>query len=214
MMYDLPEYLVREILSRVPATSLRRLQSICKRWNDLFKDSKFIKKQYSNSVAAKQSMVVGLKEVGVYSVNINLQRIADDPSTEDTSKLITLKDSCYNSDQLYIDNIFYCHGLLLCTTIDQKRKYSNFVARLVVWNPCLGETRWIEPRNSYSVCDSFALGYDSDNNYKVLRIVIDGAIREEIYDYKFNAWRFLGEDVNSDDSFILERGVSLNGNTY
>ncbi|CAL9221707.1 unnamed protein product [Arabidopsis halleri] len=43
--------------------------------------------------------------------------------------------------------------------------------RLVVWNMCSGETRWIQPRNSYKKSDSYALGYDNRSScYKILRM--------------------------------------------
>ncbi|KAF8050255.1 hypothetical protein N665_2013s0002 [Sinapis alba] len=41
MMSDLPGDLFEEILGRVPAISLKRLRSSCKRWNRLFNDKEF-----------------------------------------------------------------------------------------------------------------------------------------------------------------------------
>lgn len=137
MMSNLPADLQREIYSRIPATSLRRLRSICKQWNHLFKDPEFIEKQFRKSVAAKQSMVVLLKEFRVYSLNINLEGI-DDPYGDATSKLISLHDSYYNSEQVDISDIFHCNGLLLCTIASNILKNSKVAVRLVVWNPFLG----------------------------------------------------------------------------
>ncbi|KAL9292612.1 putative F-box domain-containing protein [Arabidopsis thaliana] len=43
MLTDLPLDLESEILSRVPATSLQRLKTTCKRWYALFRDPRFVK---------------------------------------------------------------------------------------------------------------------------------------------------------------------------
>ncbi|CAF2077662.1 unnamed protein product [Brassica napus] len=46
MMSDLPWDLVEVILGRVPAISLKRLRSSCKRWNRLFNDKEFARKHF------------------------------------------------------------------------------------------------------------------------------------------------------------------------
>ncbi|KAH0886918.1 hypothetical protein HID58_063014 [Brassica napus] len=76
-----------------------------------------------------------------------------------------------------------------------KQDYS----RLVVWNPYLGQTRWIEPRNSFHSSDRFALGH-SNFNYKILRI--SGEIHPvterkvlgfELYDFSTSSWKVLDD---------------------
>ncbi|KAF8081754.1 hypothetical protein N665_0868s0010 [Sinapis alba] len=73
---------------------------------------------------------------------------------------------------------------------------------LVVWNPYLGETRWIKPMKTYHKRDLYALGYDINKNQKILR-VLDHYTRlrnsysvYEIYDLMSSSWRVL--DVNPD----------------
>ncbi|KAF3516677.1 hypothetical protein DY000_02063678 [Brassica cretica] len=57
----LPADLEEEILSRVPATSLMRWRSICRRWNTLFfEDQRFSEKHFRN--APKQPLVLMLTE--------------------------------------------------------------------------------------------------------------------------------------------------------
>ncbi|CAL9221912.1 unnamed protein product [Arabidopsis halleri] len=119
-MSDLPLNLVEEILSRVPATSLKRLLSTCKRWNALFKNKRFTVKHFSK--APKEFMVLMLKECRVFPVNVNLN--VAPPSLEFEGAL-GLKDSHSNSEQVDIVHVFHCDGLVLCTTKDN---------RLVVWN--------------------------------------------------------------------------------
>ncbi|CAA7060667.1 unnamed protein product [Microthlaspi erraticum] len=206
MLDVLPEDLVREILSRVPVTCLVRLRSTCKQWNNLIKDPEFIITNQSRNSAAgeKQSMIVLLKQVGVYEFL--------------TSKLVKLKDRLYDSDKFYIYDIYYCDGLLLCTIVNKIRNDDEqFVSRLVVWNPILGQTKWIDLTNRYRVYDIFTLGHDGNKNYKILRIFYgDSSYKRglEIYDCKVNSWKSLDEDVTRDDWGILARGASLNGDSY
>ncbi|CAH8254819.1 unnamed protein product [Arabidopsis lyrata] len=107
-----------------------------------------------------------------------------DPYMKGIGKLTSLN----NLDQVEISKVFHCNGLLLCLTKDK--------TRLVVWNPYLGQTRSIEPRNAFHRLDVYAL--EKLGNPKNL---------------ESNSWRVL--DATPDweiDSY--QRGVSLNGNTY
>lgn len=153
---DLPQDVVEEILSRVPAAPLKGLRSTCKLWNTLFTDKGFTDKHFRK--APKQSLVLMLKELGVFSVNLNIGA----PSVEFKGELV-LKDSHSNPQQVYISNISHCDGLLLCTTKAH---------RLVVWNPCLGESRRIQLKTGEMVWYyKFALGYvnnKSCRSYKIL----------------------------------------------
>jgi len=71
-MPDLPPDLVEEILSRVPATSVKKLRSTCTQWNAIFKDERFTEKHFSK--APKESMVLMLKEHRVCPVKVNLNK--------------------------------------------------------------------------------------------------------------------------------------------
>lgn len=156
MISNLPKHLLDEILSRIPDTSLKRITSTCKRWNTLFKDQGFTNNQFYK--AAKQYHILALKEVRVCSVSENIN-IAS-PSIEFKGTLI-LKDSHSNLEEVNIDEVFHCDGLLLRTTKDD---------RLVFWNPCLGESRWIQPKTGYKI-SRFALGCEinkSSRSYKIL----------------------------------------------
>ncbi|KAH0837340.1 hypothetical protein HID58_092419 [Brassica napus] len=96
-----------EILSKVRATSLRRIGFTCKRWNALFKDEEFIKKHSDKAVT--QYMVLMLSGLRLYSTNVNLNEIHD-------NTLLSL-DDFHNPEQVEIYKIFHCNRLLLCTTI-------------------------------------------------------------------------------------------------
>ncbi|EFH61778.1 hypothetical protein ARALYDRAFT_342410 [Arabidopsis lyrata subsp. lyrata] len=217
MMFDIPLDLVEEILSRVPATSFKRLRSTCRRWNALLKDPRFTEKHFLK--APKESMVLMLKEYRVCPISVNLN--VTPPSIEFQGAL-GLNDSHSNLEQVKITEVFHCNGLLLCTTKDNT---------LLVWNPCLGETKWIQLKVDYGRNGSkFSLGYIQNNescrSYKILwswysydykssppQIVLGF----EIYEFSSDSWRVL-DDVNHDSllnhNSIIGTGVSLKGNTY
>ncbi|XP_020871755.1 probable F-box protein At5g47300 [Arabidopsis lyrata subsp. lyrata] len=202
VMSDLPGDLLEEILCRVPATSLKQLRSTCKQWNNLFKNGRFIRKHLDK--APKQFLNLMLNESRVCSMSVSFHGI---PSVEATGELKLIDSVSSLEDQFEISQVSHCDGLLLCTDD----------TRIVVWNPCTGQTRWIEPNNR---CYYYALGSYQDksysNSYKILGYSGYGFKNQELAIYEINShsWRFL--DVTCD--CILQRytdyGVSLKGNTY
>ncbi|ESQ47466.1 hypothetical protein EUTSA_v10021918mg [Eutrema salsugineum] len=181
--------------NRVPATDLKRLRPTCKRWNALFKDRGFTKKHHRK--APKQSLLL--------IVEINLS----DPSIEFKGALALM--DFYHSDSRQVDivRVFHCDGLLLCTT-----KHN----RLVVWNPCSGETKWIHAKTRFENHSKFALGYQDNKscrNYKLLtcRDHYDTNREFEIYEFISDSWRVL-DGVPRDNFIHICGGVSLKGNTY
>ncbi|CAA7051255.1 unnamed protein product [Microthlaspi erraticum] len=201
----LPWELETEILSRVPATSLKKLRFTCKRWYALSKDPSFIKKNLSTKAATQ---MVLKKDQSVYAFSIDLHRIHNryDQFIEFTGKLESLKDP----EHVEISEISHCEGLLLCTTKDK---------RLVVWNPCTGQTRWIQSSKMHHSC---FLGYENNNrsynSYKILSFSYyrndqDATVEKfEIYEFKSDSWRVL--DVAHDWFDRSEVSVSLKGNAY
>ncbi|KAL1204905.1 F-box protein [Cardamine amara subsp. amara] len=199
---DLPRDLLREILSRVPLTSLRSVRCTCKTWNALSKAHIFGKAAVASRRQFWGFITIDSK---VCSLRFDLQGISNEDFADPSIKQITILN------QVEISNVFHCEGLLLCVTKD----YS----RLVVWNPYLGQTRWIQP--TFIGYNMYALGYDNNNrNHKILRILdnyfyIDSKkaphLWFEIYDFNSNSWRVL--DVNP-DLYIHQSYVSLKGNTY
>ncbi|KAH0904699.1 hypothetical protein HID58_044202, partial [Brassica napus] len=205
-MSDLPDDLAEEILSRVPLTSLSAVRSTCRKWNDLSKNQVFGK---SASTGRKHFLGFMLKDYKVCSMKFDLQGIGNevdfvDPSIKEVSIL----------DQVEITQVFHCGGLLLCVT-----KYRS---RLLVWNPYLGQTRWIQPRNTFRSEDRYAVGYDKNRNYKILRVFGKydtkgefGSVDKylifgyEIYDLSSNSWKVFNVKLDRKIHYY-QRGVSLN----
>ncbi|XP_019096368.1 PREDICTED: LOW QUALITY PROTEIN: F-box/kelch-repeat protein At3g13680-like [Camelina sativa] len=206
-MGDLPEDLVEEILSKVPMTSLRAIRSTCKKWNFLSKNRIF---GYNKATAArKQYMGFMMMDARVCSMEFDLQGIRkDDNLVIDPS--IIIKQVSGRLDQIEVSQVFHCDGSILCVVKDN--------TGLFVWNPYLGQTRWIQPRESYNRLDRYALGYDKNRNHKILRIFDLYPSRNrvfwyELYDFSSNSWRIL--DVKLEwDIQSHQRCVSFKGNTY
>lgn len=191
-MCDLSWDLVEEILSRVPITSLRAVRSTCKRWNDLSKDPRFTKKHCSKE--AKEILVIMICDLRARLMSVNLHNYKDlaDPPVKQIGKL---------NDQVEISKVFHCDGLLLCVIENN--------SRLMVLNPYLGQTKWIQ--NIQSPHNILAIGYDSDENHKILRYQYSkGHVEYDIYDFKSSSWRGLGLATNHN---ICE-GVNLKGDSY
>ncbi|XP_010468297.1 PREDICTED: putative F-box protein At3g19560 [Camelina sativa] len=205
MMSDISQDLLEEILSRVPTTSLGAVRSTCKQWNALSKDPSFAKKHCGK--AAEAILVIMLNDFRAQLMSVNLHSNKDlvDPS---------VKEICNSFVQ-----VFHCDGLLLCVPKENSTS-------LLVWNPYLGQTRWIKPTSGKPTSNShlverYALGYDNNRNHKIFRYLndYDDNARQlivgfEIFDLKCNIWKAL--DVTPDwyKPYSFCGWVSVKGNTY
>ncbi|CAH8260279.1 unnamed protein product [Arabidopsis lyrata] len=188
------------ILSRVPLTSLNAVRSTCKTWNALSKTLVFGK-----AAAVKKQLFMGfiMMDYRVCSMKFHLQNEGGDLVVPCIKQVGIL-------NQVEISKVLQCDGLLLCVTKD--------ISSLVVWNPYLGQTRWIQPRNNFEELDNYALGYDKNRNHKILRVFCVsesglGVFGYEIYSLSSNSWKVF--DATPDwDIHFFEPVVSLKGNTY
>ncbi|EFH59448.1 predicted protein [Arabidopsis lyrata subsp. lyrata] len=136
---------------------------------------------------ANEFLVIMLNDFRACLMSVNLHGILDN------------KDLC----------IIVMAYILLCITNEDN-------TRLVVWNPYLEQTRWIQPINKFCKFDRYCMGYDNNNNnHKILRFFIRfGYIEYEIYNFMSNSWSVPHTTTNWDISPYCSRGVSLKGNTY
>ncbi|KAG2315942.1 hypothetical protein Bca52824_019064 [Brassica carinata] len=173
---DLSLDLVEKILSRVPIISLGAVRSTCKPWNRLSKRHQFLRFM--------------VKNYKLCSMRFDLHGILDGEEFVDPSiKEITAVDSL---NHVKVTQVFHCDGLSLCVTKDKEENKTT----LLVWNPYLGQTRWVQARNYYDRLDLYALGYDSNNRkHKILRFLDTGSSCKvtlyEIYDISSDSWRVL-----------------------
>ncbi|XP_018488127.1 putative F-box/kelch-repeat protein At3g17540 [Raphanus sativus] len=211
MISNLPHDLESEILSRVPAKSLWELRATCKRWYALFRDPRFVEKNKRLGKAVRASILLSNQDLYLMNKDLHNSSVVE----ELTFKLRSLKGAKGSKD-LKFSWIYHCDGLILFQIKE--------ISRLVVWNPCTGQTRFIKPVTRYRASrdDTFSLGYStssssSGHSYKILRYYRyyknDQLFAEcEIYELSSDSWKVL-------DSFALDHklcfgGISLNGDTY
>ncbi|XP_010509852.1 PREDICTED: putative F-box protein At3g17620 [Camelina sativa] len=213
-MSDLPRELVEEILSRVPAKSMREVRLTCKTWNS-------ISKHIGNAaILAREGEFLGIVVVNcrAFLISLNLHGIHNNtgPKIKRRAKRISVND--HDRDDVAIYEIYHCEGLLLCTTKDNTTKDNT---RLVVWNPYTGQTRWICVEHRSLLLEyTHVIGYDKSKScraYKILRFFISprrkGYYVTEMYELKSNSWRVLDVTTSHDIALMLSV-VSLKGNTY
>ncbi|CAA7018282.1 unnamed protein product [Microthlaspi erraticum] len=107
-----------------------------------------------------------------------------------------------------ISQVIHCDGLLLCVVKDNKG--------LVVWNPYLGQIKWIHPREKFESRDVYALGYDKNRNHKILRIFFEDyrVFGYEVYDFSLGSWKDVYVTHEDRDIWFHQPSASLKGNTY
>ncbi|OAP16214.1 hypothetical protein AXX17_AT1G11130 [Arabidopsis thaliana] len=191
-MSDLDEIMVAEILCRTPMTCLKTVRSVCKKWNALSKKWFFFGK-------AKQFLGFMMMDSRVCSLRFDLRKdlVVEPPSIKQVSIL----------DQIEVSKIFHSDGLLLCII-------KNDTTRLLVWNPYLEQTRWIQPRHNFHILDCYAIGHDKNRKHKILRFVDDFLPVENVVfggnTYFFAKERYIFEgkgpeeiDVTETEDFLL-----------
>ncbi|KAF8049165.1 hypothetical protein N665_2281s0008 [Sinapis alba] len=200
---DLSRDLIGEILCKVPITCVGKVRCTCKRWNASTRH------RIVGKAGARQFMGFLMMDYKVCSLRIDLNGILNDEEGSVVGP-ISIK-SIDKLNKIEISKVFHCDGLLLCATKDN--------TSLLVWNPYLGQTKWIEPQKAYHRLDRYALGYDKNKkSYKILRFVDNDYLPTslfefEIYDMNSSLWRAL--DVTPDWDIEFNRpGLTVKGNTY
>ncbi|KAH0891653.1 hypothetical protein HID58_054082 [Brassica napus] len=144
---DLSWDLVEKILARVPIFSIGAVRSTCKQWNRLSKVRVLCKAEAKRH----QFLRFMLKNYKLCSMRLDLHGILQGKQFVDPSIKEITGDS--------LNHV--------------KDKEENKTS-LVVWNPYLGQTRWIQPKNYYYRLDVYALGYDiNKRKHKILRFFAD-----------------------------------------
>ncbi|CAL9217949.1 unnamed protein product [Arabidopsis halleri] len=193
----LPSELEEEILFRVPPLPLTRLRTVCKRWNTLFNEKRFIR----NHLARAHRQFILASKSKFCSVSVSLD---DDPKIE--VRELNLDIPCLESQRP--KNIHHHDGLLLCSWEDN---------RVYVWNPLLRESRWIEPDSKQSMGIE-GIAYDNTGvEYTSFKIFESQFIPKFKWSFcnfvSNNAWkdydhRFMGI------IHIFSASVFLNGTLY
>ncbi|CAA7043311.1 unnamed protein product [Microthlaspi erraticum] len=175
-----------------------------------------IGKQEAAAKASEESRMIVMKDYNVCLTSVVFvnENENENPLTKRLCKLTWL-----NNEQVKISQVFHCDGLVLCVLKDDN-------TRLVVCNPYLGQTRWIETKCSHNLDKyKYAIGYESKiscRRYKILRfkdvyigygVTNNHLLPYETYDFDSNSWT-LHKLIAPWNIAFRDRGVSLKGNTY
>ncbi|CAL9236067.1 unnamed protein product [Arabidopsis halleri] len=209
MIYNLPRDLIEEIISRVPLKSMKAVRLTCKSWNNLFKSESFTNMHIGKATREGESMMIAMMPQNLYLMSGVVDNV--DPSIELKGQLSFL------SNEVNISYIDHYEGLILCQLKD--------VTRIVVWNPYLGQTRWIKLRYSHCLHGfNYALGYEDKESFRNLKILryVDYFYKAapekqffwyEIYDFESGLWTTL-DVLPHWGIYCSSHSVSLKGNTY
>ncbi|XP_019086727.1 PREDICTED: putative F-box protein At1g58090 [Camelina sativa] len=201
----LPLDLEEEILVRVPPRSLVGFKSVCKGWNTLFNDKRFVNKQ----LAFGRPEILLKTPSRMYSISVDLNK--DDPTTKVSDLCVNFHDRRYilegTCDGNFFINDFHKLG---------SREY-------VVLNPLLMRHRIVA--DAFSCCKG--IGYDGSRPQKSYKIIgkmntyWQGSVTYtySVFQFATNTWKvtdhtsFPGKSELISEAYNNAR-VSLNGNLY
>ncbi|KAL8544043.1 hypothetical protein ACS0TY_004549 [Phlomoides rotata] len=218
---NIPSELLREILVRLPAESLHRFRSVCKKWVGIIDDSSFIKAHAllnSNQLYSHTLLLLMKKNTYshrhtplLYSFSLDSLQFMNAPQMID-AKIIS-------PPRLgYLFHYTFCNGLILMHSISDTTKY------WIIWNPLTSECRRIPmpPLIHHAILSNVAFGFDCDaDDYKVVRIdllvfletPIKFGHRTLVYSLKLDSWRKI-EDCPRSIPSCPEPATFFNGTLY
>ncbi|CAL9236033.1 unnamed protein product [Arabidopsis halleri] len=213
MIYNLPRDLIEEIISRLPLKSMKAVRLTCKSWSNLSQSESF-KKLHIGKVTTPtregETMMIFAMRPDSFCLMSGVVDV--DPSIKRKGQLSFLY-------KVSVSTIYHYEGLILCKLKD--------VNKVMVWNPYLGQTRWINLRYSHLIEGfnrySYALGYEDKESCRTVKLLrfLDYFFNApetqffwyEIYDFDSCLWKTL--DVTPYwGIYCSSRSVSLKGNSY
>ncbi|KAG7657129.1 F-box domain [Arabidopsis suecica] len=192
---NLPWELVEEILYRVPPQSLARFRTVCKQWNSLFDDNKFV----NDHLVRSRPQFMFRTDSKMYSIAVNFSG----PWIEVHELILDIPGlNCEMPIWLY--NYVDCDGLLFCTSYKFKG--------VLIWNPWLKQTRLFASNHHYPT--KYVIGYDNKKRYKVLDYEFEPSSKLTIYEIGLYSKKVKDLESDSSWSVVQSNSVSLNGTLY
>ncbi|XP_019085501.1 PREDICTED: putative F-box protein At1g58090 [Camelina sativa] len=207
----LPPELEEEILVRVPPRSLVRFRSVCKGWDTLFNNKRFVDRNF----ACGRPEILLKTHSHIYSISFDLNN--DDPS-------IKISDLCFDLRGPRYDLKGTCDGYLFLRNSDHGA---------VVRNPLFNRTERIDPDAGRPRSSSPSMGYDGSSTEKSYKIIgsckflgtmtkmFDEVITKlDVFKFATNAWNVTYDTSQRSNTYretIVDEcngRVSLNGNLY
>ncbi|KAL1817003.1 hypothetical protein DCAR_0521420 [Daucus carota subsp. sativus] len=168
-IFELPEELLKEILSRLPARSLLSCRCVCKRFNIVTRNSNFIASHVKrastlNTTKFCSAFIFGSDLIGGLYEHILLK------NTNDSVTFSYVRPS--NPVSCNISIVGCCNGLF-CAEVESPCVENG--SHFLIWNPITRENLFVQKpvnssRNPYIIALAFGFSHKI-NGYKLVRIV-------------------------------------------
>ncbi|ESQ29645.1 hypothetical protein EUTSA_v10024060mg [Eutrema salsugineum] len=179
--------LKEEILTRVPPQSLVRFGAVCREWNALFKERRFVNNHFACARAPSEFMLQTKSKI--YSTSLNLNdniKVRELTTSFDTHGLAS----------------FNCDGLFFF--------YDKSNEGATVWNPCLRQARLIDIKLNQWRLYIIGMGYDNSRPERRYKIVgYTSNLRMAIYEFATNAWKFVDDNLYHEGMFTIQTDYNL-----
>ncbi|XP_075650593.1 F-box protein CPR1-like [Castanea sativa] len=229
---DLPQEMVEDILSRLPAKSLKRFSCVNKSWSTLFQDPCFIAKHQHLSQKNWSIFAYGVDCEADKPVVFLHPNLDDDAADDDfDSRGIILESPFLEEPKQSEEIVGSCINGIICLKYCVEH---NNIHDFALWNPAFRELKVLPslpihfPSNVDYEDVGSAFGYDSNSNdFKVITILSywndpgytvpwDPSVimhtHVEVYTLSINSWRQVDCDTVSHINFPAPFGeIYLNG---
>ncbi|PIA30071.1 hypothetical protein AQUCO_05700049v1 [Aquilegia coerulea] len=203
MKVVLPDHIIEQILSRLPARSLLRFRCVCKTWCNLISDCVFIDLHRKRSIERGTITKLNLKSK---DRRYKSYLIPDCANPNQVRKIVyPSKDTSWFSC-----NLGSCNGLVCL-----KQENLNKKSTLCVWNPSTRKYATIPQHSPWDDSSSYGFYYSFiSNDYKLLKITYqnDQSSLLMVYSFGENTWTNMGDISYS--YFETDVGKLFNGAIY
>ncbi|CAN4102975.1 unnamed protein product [Withania somnifera] len=203
--------LLREILTRLPGTSLLRFRCVCRHWHSLITTPDFRQLQSCRSTTTASGIFLFRKS----DIRYHLDHLISLPKITTKSKKIPSNIRNFIESFRSVEPMHFCNGLLCL-----KLHLDNDEVFYCVYNPCTNRYTNI-PKPDMNMDDeevvAMNLAFDplKSSDYKIVCVVRDnrlGLLRFLTFCSEFT-WKESGQQVRvrGDEYYYLGKGVFLNG---
>ncbi|AES68628.1 putative F-box domain, galactose oxidase/kelch, beta-propeller, F-box associated interaction [Medicago truncatula] len=193
----LPVDLLPEILCRLPVKLLIQLRYVCKLFNSLISDPKFVKKHLRMATKRHHLMLTNVDEFVTYDSPI--------PSPFSTSTIVTqtqlyLPTSTLTNGHLWMGLLCSCDGVF-CGQLNDDSYF--------LWNPSVRKFKLLPPLESHNFIRTLSFGYDHFvDNYKVIIVSDENEVRVNTLGTDY--WTRI-QDIPYSDPICFGDGVFVSG---
>ncbi|CAN0890609.1 F-box/kelch-repeat protein At3g06240 [Linum grandiflorum] len=203
--YFLPQDLIDDIFRRIPtAAAAVRFRCVCKSWNRLLSDPKFIHNQlfFSEPAVEIQTRIAMTRKRDIHTpifslLSYDCETLLPITPYDDRNNCLGYRDLPGLLGTSYAKIIGCCNGLFCIVTMLVRDDNHH----LIIWNPSTSETKLL-PNSQYEYSHYYiGFGFDArTGDYKVVRVLDSIPSSTEIYSLKNESWSQV-VNANANDHF-------------